>query len=265
MIKTHFSPDFLNQLVQQINVFTDCSVWLLDIRKMPILTPEDIIEILHNSSVLRYNELSRNQRRKQFVIGRLLMKYAVSKLLNRPIQEFAMIEQRGNAPCLRAIPPIKKPLYYSLAYRYDYAACAISHSHLIGLDIEIADASREISIPTKIAFNQNENNWLESKPAKESCQNYYELWTRKEACYKLLSARFNGIHNDLFWQIDCLTDKRFQWKTLYPGNDLLVTVCQSDPSLKFTLPKSSSYDIENASNIFNKVITENDSQSTLLP
>lgn len=252
MSDTSFSPETLEPLVQKQDILPDCSLWLLDIRKLPVLMPEDIVCILHESSVIRYSELSRKQRRIQFVVGRLLTKYAVSQLMNRPIDEFALIERRSNAPQLRAIPPLTDPLYYSLAYRYDYAVCAISHSHLTGLDIEVVDTEREIATPPETAFNTHENAWLSSLPPNEWHRGYYELWTRKEACYKLLSSKHGGIHDDLFWQTDCLSDSRFVWKTLQQPEDLLITVCQADPAVGFTLTQSPSYNLDNALDIFRR-------------
>lgn len=252
MPDTPFSPAVLDTIVQKQDLLPDCSLWLLDIRKLPVLMPEDIVGILHESSVIRYSELSRKQRRIQFVVGRLLAKYAVSKLLERPIDELALIERRSNTPQLRAMPPLTGPLHYSLAYRYDYAVCAISRSRLIGLDIEIVDTGREIATPAETAFNRHENQWLSSQPANEWHRGYYELWTRKEACYKLLSSKYAGIHDDRFWQTDCLTDSRFQWQTLRPGTDLLITVCQADPAVEFTLTQAPSYNLDNAFDIFKR-------------
>ncbi len=147
MSDTPFTPKILNTLVKRQDIGEDCTLWLLDMTQMPVLMPEDIVEILHESAVIRYSELSRKQRRVQFVIGRLLTRYAVSTLLNRPMHNFALIERRSNTPQLRALPPLTEPLYYSLAYRYDYAACVTSRSHRVGLDIEIADKDREIATP----------------------------------------------------------------------------------------------------------------------
>lgn len=252
MPDTPFSPEMLDSLVQKQDILPDCPLWLLDIRKLPVLMPEDIVGILHESSVIRYSELSRKQRRIQFVVGRLLAKYAVSRLLDRPIHELALIERRSNVPQLRAMPPLTEPLYYSLAYRYDHAVCAISRSRLTGLDIEVVDKEREIATPAETAFNAHENAWLSALPAEEWHRGYYELWTRKEACYKLLSSKHGGIHDDLFWQTDCLTDNRFEWKTLRQPEDLLITVCQADPTVEFTLTQAPSYNPDNAFDIFKR-------------
>ena len=252
MADTPFSPAVLNTIVQKQDLLPDCTLWLLDIQKLPALMPEDIVSILHESSVIRYSELSRKQRRLQFVVGRLLTKYAVSKLLERPIDGLALIERRSNTPQLRSMPPLAEPLYYSLAYRYDYAVCAISRSHLIGVDIEVVDSGREIATPADAAFTPHENQWLSSQPANEWYRGYYELWTRKEACYKLLSSKYGGIHDDRFWQTDCLTDNRFEWQTLHPKTDLLITVCQADPAVEFPLTQTSSYNLDNAFDIFRR-------------
>ena len=105
MSDTPFNPEILNTLVKRQDIGGDCTLWLLDMTQMPVLMPEDIVEILHESAVIRYSELSRKQRRTQFVIGRLLTRYAVSTLLNRPMHDFALIERRSNTPQLRALPP----------------------------------------------------------------------------------------------------------------------------------------------------------------
>lgn len=252
MSETPFNPAILSTLVKPQNIGEDCTLWLLDMTQMPVLMPEDIVEILHESSVIRYSELSRKQRRTQFVVGRLLTKYAVSTLLNRPMHDFALIERRSNTPQLRAMPPLTEPLYYSLAYRYDYAACAISRSHLVGLDIEIADKEREIATPAENAFNENENSWLAQKPAENWHEGYYELWTRKEACLKLLSNKHGGIQDDRFWQVDSLNDNRFTWTTQKQQDGLIITICQSQPDIAFELTQTQTYNLDNAFDIFKR-------------
>ena len=252
MSDTPFNPEILNTLVKRQDIGGDCTLWLLDMTQMPVLMPEDIVEILHESAVIRYSELSRKQRRTQFVIGRLLTRYAVSTLLNRPMHDFALIERRSNTPQLRALPPLAEPLYYSLAYRYDYAACVTSRSHRVGLDIEIADKDREIATPAETSFNDNENRWLSAKPAENWHEGYYELWTRKEACFKLLSNKHGGIQDDRFWQTDCLNDTRFSWTTRKAEDGLIITICQSDPDVAFELTQTSSYNLDNAFDIFKR-------------
>ncbi len=252
MPDTPFSADVLDTIVQKTNILPDATLWLLDMRELPPLSPEDIVGILHESSVIRYSELSRRQRRLQFVVGRLLTKYALAKTFERPVHDFALVERRSNTPQPKAIPPIASPIYYSLAYRYDTAACAISRTHLIGLDIEVADATREIATPAEKAFNANENAWLSAKGKDGWLQGYYELWSRKESCYKLLSSRHGGMHDDLFWQVDCLNDSRFDWQTRHQDNGLIITICQAAPTLAFNLTQSSTYSLDNAFDIFKR-------------
>ncbi|MBR6000697.1 MAG: 4'-phosphopantetheinyl transferase superfamily protein [Oxalobacter sp.] len=252
MPDTPFSADILDTIVQKNDIQPDATLWHLDMRELPPLSPEDIVGILHESSVIRYSELSRKQRRFQFVTGRLLTKYALSKTLGRPIHDFALVERRNNTPQPKAIPPIAEPIYYSLAYRYDTAACVISRSQLIGLDIEVTDATREISAPADKAFNAHENAWLSAKGKDQWLKGYYELWSRKESCYKLLSSKHGGIHDDLFWQVDCLDDPRFKWTTLSKDNGLIITICQADPELTFRLTQSPTYNLDNAFDIFKR-------------
>ncbi len=252
MPDTPFSADILDTIVQKTDIQPDATLWHLDMRELPPLSPEDIVGILHESSVIRYSELSRRQRRFQFVTGRLLTKYALSKTLGRPIHDFALVERRNNTPQPKAIPPIAEPIYYSLAYRYDTAACVISRSQLIGLDIEVTDATREISTPADKAFNAHENAWLSAKGKDQWLKGYYELWSRKESCYKLLSSKHGGIHDDLFWQVDCLDDPRFKWTTLSKDNGLIITICQADPELTFRLTQSPTYNLDNAFDIFKR-------------
>ncbi len=252
MPDTPFLPEILDTIVQRQDILPDCTLWQLDIQKLPVLMPEDIVSILHESSVIRYSELSRKQRRTQFVVGRLLTKYAISRLLGKSITELTLIERRSNIPQLRTISPLTKPIYYSLAYRYDHAVCATSRLHLTGLDVEVVDPKREIATPAETAFNAHENAWLSALPAKEWYRGYYELWTRKEACYKLLSCKHGGIHNDSFWRVDCLSDNHFEWKTLQQKEGLLITVCQADPALEISLTQTSHYNLDKASDIFKR-------------
>ena len=72
-----------------------------------------------------------------------------------------------------------------------------------------------------MAFNVQENEWLKFRPEKERDKSFYQLWTQKEALYKLLSKTENEKN---IWQSENVFHEQYAWhlKTMDQGNSSLA-------------------------------------------
>jgi 4'-phosphopantetheinyl transferase len=137
----------------------------------------------------RHQRFAREQRRRQFVIGRGLLRMALGRLLNMAPQTIRLEERPGMAPRL-LLPelPAAAGVGFSISHSGRWVACAASTQTALGLDIEMRDASRDIDALAAQAFeavDMPRRERLQSLPQAQRVDGFYRLWSEKEARFKL--------------------------------------------------------------------------------
>jgi 4'-phosphopantetheinyl transferase len=137
----------------------------------------------------RHQRFVREQRRRQFVVGRGLLRMALGRALNVAPQTICLEERPGMAPRL-LLPelPAAAGVGFSISHSGRWVACAASAQTALGLDIEMRDASRDIGALAAQAFDAFEmSGWerLQSLPEAQRVDGFYRLWSEKEARFKL--------------------------------------------------------------------------------
>lgn len=196
----------LNPHIYKID-YPDCYLWLTNTTDILEHTFALFLAQLNKDNIERYHNFLRKERQKQFLLGRILLKKAVATFLSIPENEINIIERPDNKP--RLILPPKKALipFFSIAHSGIWVGCAVG-KNAVGLDIEIHNPVREPVKTGEMAFNSQENEWLKRHSEKEKNKAFYQLWTRKEALYKLLSE--TGHKKDL-WQTANIFHKQYAW------------------------------------------------------
>jgi 4'-phosphopantetheinyl transferase len=160
------------------------AIWLIDSQTH---AEHDLVEAtgwLNAEELARAQRFMRAERRTQFLIGRKLLRLALGHILQVEPAALEFTERRDNVPLLHwsaAMPG------YSLAHSGSWIACAVSRHALLGLDVEVIDPQREIEALAVHAFNEAELATLQASAATDRLLVFYDLWTRKEARYKLAS------------------------------------------------------------------------------
>ncbi len=167
---------------------TSADLWLLD----GSLVREDDLgffaQQLGASEARRYCAFSRAERKRQFLLGRMLLRFVVSSLLSLPPDVLGVVERVRNAPQL-VLPDAKSaPASFSLAHSAEWVACAISANAILGIDIECNDSRRNILAVSQMAFHAKEHFWLLRQSEAARLSAFYQLWCAREALYKLMSA-----------------------------------------------------------------------------
>lgn len=151
---------------------------------------------LTEAEVLRYRRFLRPIRRREFLFGRILLRFAAASMSNIAIEEVAIIERGDKVPMVRlpAVFPVSPEfnLFSSLSHSRGWIACATSTDSPLGLDIEALDGERDVEALGRAAFTTAESNWLSSCPAVDRIAAFYDLWSCKEALYKLISNTNKG-------------------------------------------------------------------------
>ncbi|QRX83014.1 4'-phosphopantetheinyl transferase superfamily protein [Glaciimonas sp. PAMC28666] len=185
---THLSPDAESRL--QRSAF----IWLVDGSNWPDDTLLPWLACLTAAEQQRYRCFIRPMRQRQFLIGRILLRFAAARLTNLAIDDISVIERKNNAPLpvLRQNNPVAAKVlpFLSLSHSREWVACGVSADTPLGLDVEMLDTSRDVAALAAAAFTACENQWLSVQGSTADAGKvaaFYALWTAKEALYKLAS------------------------------------------------------------------------------
>lgn len=161
-------------------------LWLADAGAVTDADLQRYLAWLTPGELARHGRFVREQRRRQFVAGRVLLRMALAPLLGIPPQQVLLEERNGQAPRLLTPAPGGTP-GFSISHSGRWVACAVS-DHAVGLDIEMRDASRDLAALAKQAFDADEMaRWQQMQRWEDALriEGFYRLWSEKEARIKL--------------------------------------------------------------------------------
>jgi 4'-phosphopantetheinyl transferase len=158
-------------------------VWLLDAGTLTDGTLASYAAWLDNIERQRLGRFIRPGRRRQFVAGRVLARLALGHVLKVDPATIRLEDRPACAPLL--VSPADPAAGFSISHSGRWVACAASASAKVGLDIETVDASRDIDALAAQAFDEEQWTWLAMRPADTRLQDFYRLWSRVEAQFKL--------------------------------------------------------------------------------
>jgi len=164
------------------------TVWLLDTRRITELAFAGFEQRLAASEAHRYANFARIQRKRQFLVARMLLRVAASKMMNVPVHEITVLDRVGSAPELFVAHKQPLPPNFSISHTRDWVGCALSTQVMLGFDIEVNDPDRDIVALSQAAFHPNEQLWLMRQPDSHQVAAFYGLWSTREALYKLMSS-----------------------------------------------------------------------------
>ncbi len=163
----------------------------MDVRIVSEATLESGLVWLNPDELQRYHRFARTLRQRQFLIGRMMLRIALGRLLQVSVESVSLTERAGNSPLLNWQAPLPG---FSLSHSGYWVACAVSSSTALGLDIELIDPARNFNALAEQAFDADELVLFRQTNAAEQCAVFYELWSSKEAKFKL-AANANANAN----------------------------------------------------------------------
>jgi 4'-phosphopantetheinyl transferase len=140
---------------------------------------------LSAGEVARYQRFVRAQRLRQFVVGRVLLRMALGRLLCVAPCEIQLEERVGKAPLLVSPAVDGRVPGFSIAHSGRWVACAVSAQTALGLDIEMLDAGRDLAALAAQSFDAREIARWDGLPAERRVDGFYRMWSEKEARFKL--------------------------------------------------------------------------------
>ena len=111
-----------------------------------LVREDDLAFFVHQlgaSEARRYGRFSRRERQRQFLLGRMLLRFAISDLTGLPPNAIGVVERPDDAPQL-IFPESKCSPTFSLSHSRNWISCVVSANAMVGIDIEVNDPSRDI-------------------------------------------------------------------------------------------------------------------------
>ncbi|MGV7209288.1 4'-phosphopantetheinyl transferase family protein [Oxalobacteraceae bacterium A2-2] len=181
------------------------TIWLVDGAAVADALLESRLPWLGQGELARYQRFILPERRRQFLLGRVLLRMALGQLLRQAPDSIVLEEQVGQAPRLmlpgvarggrkaaqggHAAHAVQAALPgFSIAHSGPWSACAVSPDTALGLDIGLIDASRDLAALAGQALSAAEWEALRQLPDEELAPAFYRAWSEKEARFKLRGA-----------------------------------------------------------------------------
>jgi len=165
-------------------------LWLIDSRNVQNHDLAHFERQLSQEEANRFANFSRSERRRQYLLGRMLLRLAISHATGLASSAIGIIERPHLGPQLLLPGDVPHPAF-SLSHSHHWIACAttlqIPCDEVLGLDVEVIDPKRDILALSEAAFNPAEHAWLIKRNDEERIAAFYRLWTLKEALVKLRS------------------------------------------------------------------------------
>ena len=209
-------------------------VWLLDGN----LVYEDDIgffeQQLGASEIVRYSGFKRRERKRQFLLGRMLLRFTVSNLLSLRQDALGVVERSGCPPLL--VLPDSRSLQpsFSLSHSREWVACVVSFRIHLGIDIEVNDPTRDVLGISEFIFHPNEHRWLLPLNEAARLSAFNQLWCTKEALHKLSTN--SGHEKVLSPLVDAngvfASEGPGWYRYTVPHSFLTVAVCTDRPLIE---------------------------------
>lgn len=158
------------------------------------------LSLLGPSEQQRYAAIQHPLRRRQFLLGRLLLRHMLTRRFDRPLEHWQMAEQPQQAPRLLGLTP--QPLAFSIAHSRHRVACLLTGDAVAGCDIEYMGRARNVMEIAALYFSAQDAQALAALHGSARIQAFYRLWTRHEARYK--AAAPQAVCSTAPWQDYCL-------------------------------------------------------------
>jgi len=184
-------------------------IFLTDISAVDEKTLANYQNLLTFFEKNRFDKTSSLKAKKSFLIGRVLIKSSLSKILNCDIAEIKLKVLASGQVVLQAP---QSNLKFNLSHSENLAVLAVSENE-IGIDIEFCKKRNFEEIAEEF-FTKEEV--LELKSSTEKQKLFYKFWTKKEAFIKCNGEQiFNNSKK---------MDENYRFTTLEPEENYVMSV-----------------------------------------
>ena len=166
-------------------------------------TLPDKEEYLSSCELGRYEKISSEKRRREFLVGRYLLKKELAKRLKS--KPDIQIDENGK--------PYVDGIHFNMSHSKDMFVLVFDDEE-IGVDVEYINPKRNTDSLITV-FEDSIIEEYNALPAADKLLFFYKHWTQKEAYIKLTQARFYTPASE---------DKSVQFQTHQLSSDYMVSI-----------------------------------------
>jgi 4'-phosphopantetheinyl transferase len=159
-------------------------LWFTRVSDSTTKTEQPIRNLFSDSEKNRLESIRNSNKRREYLLSRLLMRYALSQHFQLQEKEWQFIERSGSAPIVCNLP---ENTYHSLSHSDDLICFALSDCPL-GIDIEATNKQRDYLALAEVFMNDKELGYLAQNESAQD-DHFYRTWCAKEAYFKALPVR----------------------------------------------------------------------------
>lgn len=133
-----------------------------------------------------------DKHKRRFIVCRSFLRIILGRYLNlRPEQVQFCYSPRGKPEIANNVS--SQWLRFNLSHSNEMALYAITHGHLVGIDIECIRPSPDAEALSKRFFSPRESSEIKSLSANRKQEAFYKYWTLKEAYLKATGEGLTGL------------------------------------------------------------------------
>lgn len=160
------------------------------------------------------------QKKQQSLLARQLLPIAASQLTGQPASYFSTNDSR---PPKLLCQQLESGLALSISHRKSWVAVAVSHTHRIGLDLEVILPRDDVQLD--LFLDEEEKSWIRKHLSPETPQAaFYLAWTAKEAVGKRYGKGWQSPNSELH-----LTEIKPDLIHIYPAPELILAIASDEP------------------------------------
>jgi phosphopantetheine--protein transferase-like protein len=146
--------------------------------------------ILNHEEQTKHNKLKIIDDKKRFIIGKVISRSVLSKILNIDSTQIEFISNKFGKPYLK----YHSDTFFNISHSGDWVVVGFASSD-IGVDVQEISNNKRIDFNNiaKHAFHNKELDFIKENTLEQNI-NFYKIWTLKEA---FLKAKGVGFYNDL--------------------------------------------------------------------
>ena len=170
-------------------------------------SPDDIVDeekirfcrsILSAEELEKYHRFNFDKDRHSYLVTHALLRSALSSYVNIAASSWQFLIGKHGKPELVLIE--NQPAFtFNITHTEKLSACAISVNRLVGIDAEYIKKQNNLEAIARRMFAEKELLHLEASKNKQ--QDFYYLWTLREAYVKALGTGLSGSAEQFYFDI----------------------------------------------------------------
>lgn len=156
-------------------------------------------QYLNQQDIVQYKLIKSKKRANQFMLGRLMVYYALCSLFDLSIKQICIKKSSYGKPFLKDYDDF----YFNISHSGDHIVCVVSDS-AVGIDIELLGKECDSGVMKFLA--EEEQQYLKTIPERDKCKTFFDIWTKKESYVKMVGRGLSiSMHSfSVFAQTNCV-------------------------------------------------------------